>query len=205
MALSNWDTLAFDHEAKPVNGIFESPCGVIVEIYKNWLYVSDPKAWEEKIGWSKPVIMKMDHGVCHYKDVQIVAIRGPQIGVYAAVWSGYQYKGSTIKGMIGCGVSGFDDNGKWIGVTNESILWFQNEMISGVMEKYILGEHYQDEMWEFTHEIPEVLRWSLLVGNPLRFNQGDAFFAKALGNEISATAPDKANTPMLTELLERMK
>lgn len=201
MALSNWDTLAFDHDAKPINGIFTSPGGVTVEIYKNWLYVLDPKAWEEKSGFSKPVVMEITHGEIRYKDVQIVALRGPQIGVYAAVWSGYS---KNIQGMIGCGVSGYDDSSKWIGVTDESIRWFQNEMISGAMEKWTLGK-YIHEFWEFTHEAPEELRWALLVGNPLRFNQGDAFFADKLCRKIPATEPGKATPPILTELLEKVK
>src|SRR3989344_3451699 len=45
MALSNWDTMAFDKDAKSCNGVLTSHEGASVEIYKNWVYVHDKGMW----------------------------------------------------------------------------------------------------------------------------------------------------------------
>ena len=37
MALSNWDTFAMTHENKSCGGVYTSPQGISVEIYKNWI------------------------------------------------------------------------------------------------------------------------------------------------------------------------
>lgn len=199
MALSNWDTMAFDHEGKSSNGVFTSPSGVSVGFYKNWLYVRDPKGWTPG-SYTEPTVMQIESGVVQYKDVHISAFRGPQSGVYATVFS-YAEDYKSVTGMIGCGVYGYDGGGEegWVGVEEESIRWFQQEMIAGEMEP--LSEDFK--YWIFKHEndIPDVLRWALLVGKPLRFNQGDAYFAHHLGGETSATAPGEAEAPILSQML----
>lgn len=53
MALSSYATMAFTHEGKPNNGAYISPCGVNVEVYKNWIYIYDEKAWQENGGFRK--------------------------------------------------------------------------------------------------------------------------------------------------------
>lgn len=45
VALSNWDTLAIDHNNNSINGVIKSKMGVTVRIYKNWLYIEDNIAW----------------------------------------------------------------------------------------------------------------------------------------------------------------
>src|SRR5271154_4408257 len=83
MALSNWDTLAVDEKGEPCSGSFVSPLGIEIEIYKNWLYVRDAKAWVESDHcFTNDTIMQIENGKLRYKDVEITAIRGPKNGVY---------------------------------------------------------------------------------------------------------------------------
>lgn len=126
MALSNWDDWSVDDKGKSCSGEFTSNAGVRIAVYKNWLYVYDEKAWEENSGFAKPVIMNIDEGHLQYKDVHIVAIRGPQEGVFAAVWSGYEHL-DNFKGMIGCGVYGYNGS-EWVGVKQETLRWFEGKL-----------------------------------------------------------------------------
>lgn len=144
MALSNWDTLSLNQDSEPTNGSFTSPLGVEVSVYKNWLYVRDPHAWQEGGRFIEPIVMQIEQGTLTYKDVQIVAIRGPQNGVYAVIWSTQyhdndedgNYVPPTVTGMIGIGVSGFEepedakslDDVKWVGVKPESLKWFIDKL-----------------------------------------------------------------------------
>ncbi len=141
MALSNWDTLALDESGRPTNGVFTSPLGIVVEIYKNWLYVRDSKGWESGGGYVEPTIMEIQHGSLSYKDVQISAIRGPKNGVYCVVQSAVyptpiagvcptcQAKKGGWHGvkcpsfvrvkhlvMVGIGCYGYSESGDWLGV-----------------------------------------------------------------------------------------
>lgn len=113
MALSNWDTAAIDLNGNPSNGVFISPKGVIVEFYKNWIYVRDKKAWTKNLGTSDHMVMTVNEGNLTYKDVNIIAKRGPQTGIYAAVfvdsWATDDRK--TI-GMVGCSVYGYNTEGE---------------------------------------------------------------------------------------------
>lgn len=121
MALSNWDDWSVDENCNATGGEFKSPIGVVVAIYKNWLYVYDEKAWEENSTFAKPVVMQIDEGELRYKDLRIIAVRCPQNGIFAAVWSGYDV---SVKGMIGCGVYGFA-NREWVGVEQETFEWIK--------------------------------------------------------------------------------
>lgn len=153
MALSNWDTLAINHLGEPVNGIFDSPSGVQVQFYKNWIYVRDAKAWEPNTGWAEPTIAMIEFGSLSYKDVHIEAWRcGHQSGVCAAIWSGY---GKDLTGMVGCGVYGFADH-TWVGVSQDTL------------------EALQFGLRENT-AIPTALA-DVDFSKALRFNQGDALF-----------------------------
>lgn len=132
MALSDWDTLAVDLQGNPTNGVFVSPADVRVSIYKNWVYVDDEKAWHEGCRYDKPCIMEIQHGYVQYMDVHIMAIRGPQEGVYVVVWhENYSNNKKEINGMVGCGVDGFIGD-KWVGVTEESKQY---------LKKWITGTH----------------------------------------------------------------
>lgn len=181
MALSNWDTLAVDENGAATKGVLESPMGVVVEFYKNWIYVSDKKAWREGGGFCKPVVAQVNAGHLDYQDVHIVAKRGPQNGIYAAVWVGWK----DIKAMVGIGCYGYDDDSEWVGVQPESIQ-FLEDMIKS-----------EDE----NHYVDDKLR-SIKFDKALRFNQGDAYFAKHVDHAPPATVPGAAQEPVLTQLLK---
>ena len=160
MALSDWDTKALTHEGEFSSGEFVSPAGVKVEIYKNWVYVHDPKAWRQHGCFCEPVVMELQEGVTHYMDVKILVLRGPQRGAYVVAWSGYKFNG-TLKGMLGCGVYGYKGD-DWIGVLPESLQWFQ------------------DRLREVEVDVPKPFR-EINLTEGKRFNQGDAYFERKVG------------------------
>jgi hypothetical protein len=112
MALSNWDTLAFDENAKPTNGTIEGFVeGTICEIYKNWLYVSDKNMWTPDGSFCEAVIARVDHGCVTASDFAIEAVRGPQSAIFVKVTSiRYNKEGkSEARRMAGIGCSGYQD------------------------------------------------------------------------------------------------
>lgn len=111
MALSNWDTMAFDEEGVPTNGIIEGFTeGTSCEIYKNWLYVRDEDMWFEGRKYVKPTIAQIDSGEVMMSDFTIRAARGPQEGIFVWVESSrYVDKEYQVKRMAGIGASGYGD------------------------------------------------------------------------------------------------
>lgn len=198
MALSNWDTFVVDEQGKPCRGRLVSFAGVEVEFYKNWLYIRDEKAWDEKDGWAKPYVAEIQQGEVHYKDVQITAIRGPKNGVYAVIESTGNYpteeerkagKKPDRRILIGVACYGFGDNDEWVGVQPADIA-FLKEWVHGLAED------------SFPRFVDEVRAIPLDAG--LRFNQGDAFFADHLGDDIPATKPGEAETPVMGRICAAM-
>lgn len=84
MALSNWATLAFDINGKPCNGTFKNEkSGAVVELYKNWVYVRDPRAWhEEGSDFVKPTVAQINEGDIYVFGFHIHAIRGRQNAIF---------------------------------------------------------------------------------------------------------------------------
>lgn len=153
MTLSNWDTLSIDQNGKPTNGIFKSPLGIRVAIYKNWLYIHDNKAYEKGGLYVEPIVMEIQEGDLIYKDISIFAKRGPQSGIFCVVYvPTWAHEGEFIA-MIGAGVCGFEDE-KWIGVNSESLDFLKN-MVAG-------------------DEIPDELK-NIDLSGALRFNQGHGY------------------------------
>lgn len=110
MAISDYDTLALDYKGKPTNGVFKSrESGASVEIYKNWLYVRDPKSWVENAYFTNPTMMQVHSGALTYKDISIIASRGKENEIRCIVTtSKYNEKRKpTINRMIGIGVYGW--------------------------------------------------------------------------------------------------
>lgn len=185
MAASNWDTLALDEKSEPSTGYFTSPLGVRVEVYKNWLYIYDAKAWEEGGAFTQDCVMEVQFGAVSYKDVSIFALRGPQEGVYAFVESWHKEGGTYIcTGMLGIGVYGFEDS-TWVGVKPSSIEWLKKKMA-------------EDEIAE---RIPNVLS-KIDFTKAVRFNQGDAFFADRGMVTLAPTKPGEATVPILMQALK---
>ena len=180
MALSNWDTLSFNEKGESINGLFVSG-DVKIEIYKNWLYVHDPKVWDENSMFINDTIMHVLSGNFIYKNINIHAKRGRQQSVLCFVYT-RDYKTDTFNAMIGCGVYGFNGN-NWVGVEEETY----------------------EELKEFVEEVVsnEFIRTPFtLPDKPLRFNQGDAFFAGILNVEIPATEIDNSDEPVIKTIVE---
>ena len=214
MALSNWDTMAVDLSG-PSRGLFVRE-EVQVEIYKNWLYLRDARAWHEATGYSEPTVGRVAEGDLSYKHVKVLARRGPQDGVFAIVQSGWV---DTLKVMVGCGVNGYGESAwpcghqnianyrcgseidgmtcsecggpaplpEWVGVSEES--------------REFLGKMVVEE-FSWTPAIADALLSALKVG--VRFNQGDAFFAEQLGAEIPATPVGQAEPTIMSGLIGTM-
>ncbi len=184
MALSNWDTLAFDKRGDSTNGIFEAG-KIKVRIYKNWLYVNDPKAWEEKGCFIEDTVMEVMKGEFIYKPIHIIAKRGRQSSILCVVWTcNYEKEASERYNiMAGCGVYGYrgDD---WVGVESETF----NELDK--FYRKVIAEHLCDDSIVFPTA-------------PLRFNQGDGFFINnGIGDmESSATPVGQSKVPIFEQML----
>lgn len=155
MALSNWDTAAWDQDGNPIEG--KLTVGQIsIEIYKNWIYVRDPERWAKGLyGYSNNVVMEIQFGDITYRGFRIRAVRGPQNSIMAVVEHGYKFQGN-YQAMFAIGGYAYYRN-KCVGVQQKTI------------EKFRTVKYFQDEGIIF----PEfkVLR---------RYNQGDAFLSKEL-------------------------
>jgi hypothetical protein len=209
MALSNYDTLVIDEKGKSINGVFVSPLGVRVEFYKNWLYVQDERAWQAGGAHVKPTVMEVREGDIKYKDVQILAFRGPQNGIYAVVWN-WDHKKDVTSGMIGCGVYAYSGK-KFVGVRKQSARWLRkklNETYTYSMLMPVLskrkGTTYDMKQKDCTaplYDVPKEFQGKGLEQG-LRFNQGDAYFARASGRSTPASKCGEPSTPILTQMLK---
>lgn len=216
MALSNWDTLAVNLNGETQAGFFVSPGGVRVEIYKNWVYVHDPKAWREG-QFAKDTIMEIHYGNIRYHDMEIRAIRGPQEGVYVVCWhENYENKQTEYTGMIGCGVSGY--NGEdWVGVTSDSVEFLQkwigknermwtDEEVSQMMRD-LLNPKIDPQDWkrelreEYTFDFPEEIA-RVKLDKAIRYNQGDMYFAEKVGLPLGATKPGESDEPAIMKMIK---
>lgn len=203
MAGSNWDTLTLDLDGIPCNGTFDSPMGVVVDVYKNTLEI------REHI--QPNIIVRLTHGSLTYKDVSIRAIRGPQGGIYFACWTTQQEANNySYAGMVGCGVFGFDAS-VWVGVTPRSVAflkkWLQTnkDIVSNISCEYLLDEITNknsiycdsDFCTTFINKIVEIK-----FDNAKRFNQEDASLAKEFGTNTPRTNPGEAKLPILDRILK---
>ena len=175
MALSNWDACGWDGDGNPLIPVaMEFPDGVKVEIYKNWVYIYDQKAWTRKTPYAKPIVMEFWHGDLHYKRLHLIGKRGRQRSIYLyAEYNDYK-KGIKLK-MFGIGAYGFRGD-EYVGIevktVEDFIEWLKEQDIDYVEPKKIL-----------------------------RYNQGDYYFHTALGLNIQVTEPEKTKTPYLNIML----
>ena len=178
MALSNWDhfIMYLDEDKKELHP------DVDVELYKNFLYLRDKVGWTKDSPFIFPTIAQIYEVNMNYKGIEIKAVRGPQNGVYCAVYHGYK----DVVGFVACGVYGFKDE-EFVGVTKESMRWFEVEL----------------KKWLKNYDIPEDFE-KINLSKGKRYNQGDAFFADHLGRdkEDVSTEPGKAEKTMFSKLIE---
>lgn len=116
MALSNYDTLAFDDAGHPCSGILSIDSNehdIGVQIYKNWLYVRDSRIWNEGARYIKPTVAEIHSGTVMLSNFEIEAIRGPQNSVFALVTATFpKEQGSKEymhRKMAGIGCYGYED------------------------------------------------------------------------------------------------
>lgn len=118
MALSNWDTLAFDLYG-PSTGRVTNHQNLTIEIYKNWLYL---RAGREDPQAEDPQIICLTEGQLTWGAWTVTARRGPQDGVFVVATSYRFLRADEIKGdpdqvdryadpalLVGCGVYGFEN------------------------------------------------------------------------------------------------
>jgi hypothetical protein len=178
MALSNWDTFAINIDGSSSNGEFISPKGIKVEIYKNWLYIHDKKAWQKGGDFLKPVIMQITEGNLIYHEITIIAKRGKQNGIYCCVYSSKKNTGYFGIVGIGCYAS---ENSKTVGVKQSTI----NDLHKWL--KRIEKEDFLPNLF---------LTLDLKKGK--RFNQGDMFF---IGEKAKTKIGKQKDKTILEELL----
>jgi hypothetical protein len=127
-----WDTFAVDQNSEPHLGWIMTPEGVCAHFHGNHITVLlDAKVEkEEPLGHRIAVIHS---GEIHFKDLRISAARGPQGGVYAAM---YSVKPDNKRGVavVGCSVYGYVNN-KYVGVTTEALAYLQ-EFIEGINKPF---------------------------------------------------------------------
>lgn len=114
MSLSNWAILAFDNEGSPSSGEVEFPSGIRVEIYKNWVYLHDSKAWRENQSFMKDTIAQIQHGYITIGRTQIICDRHGEDGggIFVLAVNSEWTKDDRAKYCFfaGIGVYGYDDN-----------------------------------------------------------------------------------------------
>lgn len=128
MALSNWDTLAFDHEGKICYKNITNKQGNILEIYKNWVFIKAPKMWYEGCEYNEPIIAEFWEGEIHLANFEIFATRGRQESIF--VFAIYKDDNDKTQLYSGIGSYVYDDDEGWVGVsqtTFEEFLEWLNE------------------------------------------------------------------------------
>ena len=114
MALSNWDTIAWNERGEPTKGILQCPNGIIVEIYKNWASISNK---------FKTNIMQFWQGQVHYRNLYLFGKRSIQSSIFlVAIYK--DWNKNIIKALFGIGCYGYVKH-KWVGVKNKTIEQFK--------------------------------------------------------------------------------
>jgi hypothetical protein len=108
MALSDYDTLSFDHKLRPTNGVFKSKYSkVSIEIYKNWLYIRDPEAWKENEhnSFVSPTVGQIcSSGITYYKGIEIITHIGKRNEIYCIVTETKYHKNNKHSTYRMCGI-----------------------------------------------------------------------------------------------------
>ena len=180
MALSNWDTIAWNEKGETCKGGMAFPNGVTVEIYKNWAYIHDPQAHRgEKEPYAKDTVMELFTGELNYRGVGLLAKRSRQASIFLIANHSSEGRERTLFG-IGC--YGYRGE-KWVGVELETITEYMKW----------LTKAKEDASLVFFN-LPEFAKG-------LRYNQGDAYFAKVLGFETPATPPGEVQPTIMSQIL----
>ena len=193
MALSNWDTCAFDANGKPSGGVItvkrSNDQTAQVEIYKNWLYVRATDMWTKGYSYVEPTIAEIQYGDVQIAGFRIYATRGPQNSVLTFVEAGWKHLAKSGEGhydcMCGIGCYAFKGD-ECVGVQQDTFDKLGAFLIKLKTESIVDDDYIQ----------------KILAVSPMRFNQGDGFFAEKLGEGIPGTKIGEANDPLLFHLIK---
>ncbi len=183
MPLSEWDVLALDECGRSSNGTSEtSPAGVVVSPFEGVLQTASAECWNPMGSFPSPQFGVVRAGEIGLLDITVVAqtLSHPAGAVRGMIWATWFLRGAEIAATVGITVRGFDDLGKYAGVTPADVKALKDTIAR----------------WAKVGRVPAELS-ALGTAHVLRFNQGDAFFAKQMGHACSATAPGYAELPML--------
>jgi len=204
MALSNWDTMAWDTDGKPCAGttIFQNK--IRVSIYKNWLHIEDLRKKYQKVS-STVNSGDFSFHVPGTRDwVDVKARRGPQESVYVYIeythcWNkGKKYNFDKLR-FFGIGCYGYDSE-VWVGVKPETEIYFKDWLYRGhKFEQLDFGEGGKitgshTERGPIAYDLP-----TLETG--MRYNQGDGFFADEIGTDGQITKAGEAKGTIFMRML----
>ena len=251
MALSNWDTLAFDAKGEPGDGRAVLPSGGRVELYKNWLYVGHEKMWVPGGPFTQDTIASVYGGVVSLAGFHITAIRGSaQDSIFCYVEAhnepllcGIACAGnlSTLDWLKRYHPGEFERLTTLHGPLDEADAYSEDDVegqeTSWGLSLLRLGPggtwHDATALDIPLQDLPALPEGSLMPGawlgvtplllasflewlatiapapylekiraaKALRFNQGDAFFADAMGLALPATIPGEPEPPLLGKLV----
>lgn len=191
MALSNWDTCALDAEGKPCSGVITVKRSndqiAQVEIYKNWLYVRATDMWSKGYSYVEPTIAEINQGDINIAGFRIYATRGPQNSVLTFIESGWKHLAKDGEGhydcMCGIGCYAFVGE-KCIGIQQDTFDKLGAFLIK-LKTEYVIDDDYIQKV---------------LATKPIRFNQGDGYFADKVGKGCPGTEIGEAEDPLLIRL-----
>jgi len=118
MALSNWDTLAFEVDGPSHCGAVTNHDNAILSLYKNWLNLDRLVTTTSGPPWRRRETLHEQHEATIYEgDLRIgswsiFARRGPQNGIYVIAHSArldVVGKQTDTAMLVGCGVYGYTD------------------------------------------------------------------------------------------------
>jgi hypothetical protein len=199
MALSNWATIAWNENGEPCPGEIEAD-GTVIDIYKNWLYVHDEKAWKENSGFGRYTIMEITEGHLRYNRLKIVAKRGKHDEIFVAV----EYNGG-----IGC----YAGKAKGIGNEIRKEEKEDKKQLIGIGCYAYEGHDYvgvsegaKKEFFDWIKESKETWGYSIdidlgKIKDFKIFNQGDVVLAKEFGIDT----PVNTDEPILSKMLKGIK
>jgi hypothetical protein len=145
MALGNWTFQIWDEFGRRWRGrrfwVTRHP-HFCVAIFKNWLDIEDRDSWLRSLKrrFDSPIVRRVERGgALQWRELHILTYRGPQDGLYAAVWTAKQQRGAFLAGACV-----FDDRtGENIGLLPSSVEWFErklNEDLGGRLDREVFGQ-----------------------------------------------------------------
>jgi len=197
MALSNWDTLCFNHKGEVCEGKFTSPMGIIVEVYKNWLHIKDEYAHRENPHvMSKPVIAKIETGELRYMDVSIKCEFQSNFDDSSDDPEDWH---SDCNRILYCIWNSYDGEPDFTGICGVACM---ADMDSNDIEA--LKIFLQDKDKDIYSNIPKRFK-NIDLSKGKRYNQGDAYFHDVLGTDRQCTPVGESKDTIFSQIFNNNK